>query len=129
MVRRGEEPFLECSSKGDKRFSTFFAYIKRRNDTIENIYQSSKVFDDGVTGLDPKSCKQYQKLHSIINMKECTTLYKQLWLEYLQENPLLLDELTKYSGLSDIFGKEGNNCQATVLWEFRNRWLEHKGVG
>jgi hypothetical protein len=126
MVRHGEDPFLECSSKGNKRFSAFFAYIKSRHNTIENIYQASKVFDDGVTGLEPKECKSYQKHHKIVNMDECTKLYRSLWIEYIKENPYLLDYLTKYSGLSDIFGKEGNNCQATVLWELRNKWLEHK---
>jgi len=27
MIRHGEAPFLECSSKGDKRFSAFCAII------------------------------------------------------------------------------------------------------
>ena len=31
MIKIGEAPFLECSSKGDKRFSAFYARIKAFN--------------------------------------------------------------------------------------------------
>lgn len=44
MIRHGKAPFLECSSRGDKRFSAFYAFLQT-GDTIESIYQSSKMFD------------------------------------------------------------------------------------
>ena len=42
------EGILECSSKGDKRFSALYAKVSVNNvlDTIENHYQKSKVFID-----------------------------------------------------------------------------------
>ena len=44
MIKHGNPPYLECSSRGDKRFSAFYARIKGK--TIEEIYQSAKIFAD-----------------------------------------------------------------------------------
>lgn len=117
MIRVGIPPFLECSSKGDKRFSAFSARIRRRgNKSIEELYQAYKVFDGGVTGLTWQEAKGKKP----INIEECKVFYTQLWTEYIQENPELLKILKIYNGLSDIFGQPGHQCQATVLWNIRN---------
>lgn len=117
MIKHGEAPFYECSSRGDKRFSAFFARIlKRGNRTIENIYQSSKKFPNGVTGLSWREAKGRKAL----NQEEVTTLYSKLWDEYIEENSTLLDILKAQSGLSDVFGQEDHCCQATELWRIRN---------
>ena len=113
MIKCGEAPFLECSSKGDKRFSVFYARIKSRdNKTIEEIYQASKVFSDGKTGLLIREAKGKKA----INDKFIRALYSSLWDEYIDENPELLAVLVKSSGLSDLFGQKGHCCQATELW-------------
>lgn len=117
MVKYGEAPYLECSTQGDKRFSAFCARIEHRKaQTIESIYQAAKVFQGGVTGLDWRSAKG----RKCINQEEVTVLYRILWDEYIFENPHLLLVLKAQSGLSDMFGKEGNCCQATELWRIRN---------
>jgi hypothetical protein len=117
MIKHGTEPFLECSSKGDKRFSAFYARIKSRdNQTIEDIYQSSKIFEDGTTGLSIKEAKGL----SPVNKEETSKLYDLLWDEYINENPELIEILKETSGLSDIFGQAGHQCQATSLWRIRN---------
>ena len=46
--------------------------------------------------------------------------YDQLWQEYINENPELLLVIRSYSGLSDIYGQQGRQCQATSLWKIRN---------
>lgn len=52
MVRHGEAPFLECSSRGDQRFSAFSARLRSQGGrSIEEVYQAAKVFEDGSTGL------------------------------------------------------------------------------
>lgn len=115
-IRHGKAPFLECSSKGDKRYSAFFARIKRRNNkTIEEIYQASKVFEDGSTGLNWKQAKG----KNAVNIEECRRLYSELWDMYIAENPDLLVPLCAASGVSDIFGQPGRACQATELWRIR----------
>lgn len=115
MIRHGEAPYLECSSKGDKRFSAFYAVLNGR--TIEEIYQASKVFEDGRTGLTWKEAKGKKA----VNQEECSRLYASLWDQYIEANPKLLDVLKEASGLSDIFGQEGHCCQATELWRIRNQ--------
>jgi hypothetical protein len=113
MIRHGVAPFLECSSRGDKRFSAFYARLD--GISIEQHYQSAKVFEEGVDleWFERQGCKP-------LNAAECTTLYALLWDEYIRVNPHLLDVLRGATGLSDVFGKAGHCCQATELWRIRN---------
>lgn len=116
MIRHGQAPFLECSTKGDKRFSAFCARIKsRENKSIEVIYQAAKIFANGDTGLSWREAKGRRA----INQEECAKLYSILWDEYIEENPALLDILKLYPGLQDTFGQPGHCCQATELWRIR----------
>lgn len=113
MVRHGTAPFLECSSRGDKRFSAFYAIV--RGKCIEQWYQEAKVFEDGVD-LTWKERQGFKPL----NRDECRKLYSALWDEYIGEHPEYLPVLQTASGLSDIYGKPGHFCQATELWRIRN---------
>lgn len=123
MIQHGKAPFLECSSKGHKCFSAFYARIPRcGNRTIEDIYQASKVFEEGLTGLSIKEAKG----RKAINMEECASLYSRLWDEYIEENKELGVKLMLASGLSDMFGQARHVCQATELWRIRNQLLARK---
>lgn len=118
MIRHGTAPYLECSSMGDKRFSAFYARLRSHDHrTIEDIYQASKVFDDGTTGLNWRQAKG----RSPVNYEECKALYAELWDRYIAENRHLVPILTKAPGLSDQFGRPGSVCQATELWRIRER--------
>lgn len=121
MLRRGNAPYLECSSRGEQRFSAFYARIRAYgNKSIEEIYQAAKVFEDGSTGLSWREAKGRQAT----NMAEIRALYSKLWDLYIDENPHLQELLINASGLSDIFGKEGHACQADELWRIRERLLQ-----
>lgn len=114
MVKHGVAPFLECSSKGDKRFSAFYARIRGRS--IEEHYQAAKIFTDGSTGLTWREAKG----RKAVNQEQCADLYGRLWTLYIEQNPELLTVLRNASGLSDMFGQPGHCCQATELWRIRN---------
>ncbi len=114
MMRYGKAPYLECSSKGDRRFSPFYAKVNGKS--IEEQYQAAKIFEDGNTGLSWKQAKG----RKATNMKECTILYENLWHQYITEHPNLLIILKQASGLSDMFGQRGCVNQAEVLWRIRN---------
>lgn len=123
MVIFGNPPILECSSKGDKRFSAFYARIREfGNKSIEEIYQSSKLFliDGELKSMDNwKDAKGKHPQNDI----ECRMIYKALWILYFEENPELYDVINQYSGFSDIFGQRGHACQAEEIY---NIWLDRK---
>ena len=101
MIQHGTAPFLECSSRGDRRFSAFAARIKGRgNKSIGDIYQAAKVFADGSTGLTWREAKGKRA----VNADVVRALYSVLWDDYVAENPHLLLALTAASGLQDLFG-------------------------
>ena len=116
MIKHGKPPYLECSSRGDKRFSAFRARpVSLNGASIEEAYQAMKVMEDGSTGLTWRAAKGKRP----INMEACATAYAKWWREWVDEQDLL-SVLKKASGLSDMFGQPGHQCQATVLWEIRN---------
>lgn len=121
MVKFGFNPMLECSSKnpkGDKRFSAFYAKLQKyANRTIEEVYQAAKVFEDGSTNLSTEAAKG----RKAVNMEEVRKLYEELWDLYFEENPELLKVIRQYRGFSDVFGKEGNACQAASIYRI---WIK-----
>lgn len=117
MMRYGKPPFIECSSRGDKRFSAFWAIVNGKS--IEDQYQSAKIFEDGSTGLHWKQAKG----RKAVNVEECHLLYEKLWRQYISEHPELLQILRRSSGLCDIFATRGSINQAEVLWKIRNESL------
>lgn len=117
MLTYGKEPFLECSSRGDKRFSPFYALVNGRS--IEEQYQAAKIFDDGSTGLDWKKAKGRRATNAV----ECAILYEKLWRQYISEHPVLLEVLKRASGLSDMFATKGTVNQAQILWKIRNEQM------
>lgn len=122
MIQIGEPPYLECSTRGDKRFSPFYARPFCLNGfSIEDAYHACKVFDDGSTGLNWRVAKEKKKAgHTVVNQGECNILYSELWDLYMSENPDLLDVIQSASGLSDMFGQSSGPCQAIELWRIRN---------
>lgn len=115
MVRYGSAPYLECSSKGDKRFSAFSARPRSLNGrSIEQAYQAMKIFADGSTGLSWRDAKG----KFAVNQETCAAAYEQWWREWVDEQQLA-PVLRAAAGLSDIFGQVGHVCQAEVLWRIR----------
>lgn len=123
MMTYGKSPFLECSTKGDRRFSAFVAKVNGRS--IEEQYQAAKVFEGGVTGLHWTKAKGWKAQ----NAEECAALYEKLWAQYIEEHPELQDVLVKASGLSDMFAGKGLGVnQACVLWNIRQRLIDEQST-
>ena len=122
MIRVGEPPYLECSTRGDTRFSPFYARPSALGGlSIEEAYHALKLFDDGSTGLSWREAKALKALgHIVVNQKFCNEAYSAMWDAYIAENPELLEVLREQSGLSDIFGQVPGPCQAIELWRIRN---------
>lgn len=114
MITVGEPPYYECSSRGDRRFSAFFARPRiLRGRSIEEAYQGFKVIN-GRSGWSVKEAKGRRAE----NQEECALYYALLWRVWVLEQGLLPVLLSK-TGLSDMFGRPGSVCQAEVLWRIR----------
>ena len=122
MIKIGLPPFLECSSRGDKRFSAFHARIRGREfQSIEQIYQSSKIFRTGDIGVN--SITGHMR-----NWKDAKGK-RPLNIEYIEENRHLIPVLLSSTGFSDMFGQEGHICQAIALWKIRYELIEYDKQG
>jgi len=120
-LKFGEEPYLECSSRGDRRFSAFYAKVKPYKShnfvhSIEEGYQGFKIFEDGRTGLSWKEAKGKKP----VNIEECRKYYSDVWDLYFQQNPDLIDVILEYRGFSDMFGQKGHACQAEEVYRIYN---------
>jgi hypothetical protein len=122
MIRVGDPPYLECSSKGDQRLSAFYARPSDLGgESIETVYQAHKQYSDGSTGHDWRENRRRRYLGDLpVNEGDCAVLYSCLWDWYIEENPHLLELIRSATGLSDVFGEEGRPCQALELWRIRN---------
>jgi len=125
-VKRGE-PYYECSSRGDKKYSAVFARIKKYNNkSIEEIYQLDikgyrKLTNDWreAKGKPPLVNKTEEELFQD---------YVKLWEEYFKENPNLLEEIRiKAIGktITDMFGVTPIN-QARAICYILNNYNECK---
>lgn len=117
MVRFGTEPFLECSSKGDRRFSAFYARVELQGviKSIEDWYQGYKVFEGGITGLNWKEAKG----KAALNQEDARMYYSYLWDIYFDRNQNLYQVIKPYNGFTDIFGQEGHACQAEEVYRHK----------
>ncbi|HDR7922454.1 MULTISPECIES: DarT1-associated NADAR antitoxin family protein [Bacillus] len=121
---------LECSTKGDKRFSALSAKVSVHDvfDTIENHYQKSKVFKDesgsyytckkweNAKGKKPVACKIG---NTILSIEYLSMFYELLWYKYLKSNEYLIDVLAKFDEYHDMFkSKKSIVCQADTIREY-----------
>ena len=120
---------LECSSKGDIRFSAFGAKIKvfGKLNTIENHYQLSKRFlgSNGEVVI-PKSWKEakgkdiefFEINGRKFKPKYLTAFYDLMWVKYLDSNPDLVKYASKFDDFTDMFKGKSINCQADTIRKY-----------
>ncbi|MFJ8528359.1 DUF6977 family protein [Bacillus sp. NPDC094106] len=136
---------LECSTKGDKRFTALCAKVSVHDtfDTIENHYQKSKVFqgEDGIyytckkwedaKGKKPVACKIG---NVVLPIGYLSMFYELLWYKYLKSNEYLIDVLAKYDDYHDMFkSKKSMVCQADTIREYmkdeNDEWYQEEERG
>lgn len=125
---------LECSSIGDKRFSSFCAFVNLNGiyDSIENHYQNSKGFNikpETIKGSKP----DYIQLIGIkYNLKYLTPLYNLLWIKYLDKNKELVEYASDFDDFKDVFKWSSINCQADTIRQYvkqgRNSFFENEDM-
>lgn len=112
---------LECSTRGDRRFSAFGAYItiNGKTDCIENFYQCSKKTEDGEIAGKGRPFKYFVCPFCGLEFpkEEVSDLYKGLWIIYFNNHPELLEYASRFDGFNDMFKGRSSNCQADVVRE------------
>ena len=112
---------LECSSKGDKRFSALYAKVifDDKYDSIEHHYQNCK------RKYNSSKVKKGEKPdYIIINQYKLpinflSPFYKYLWFIYLESHKDLVKYASAFDSFTDMFkGKNTINSQADVIKEY-----------
>ena len=130
---------LQCHSRGDTRFSPFFARVTAFGQTssIEHFYQSSKVFEGEVRARDWRHAKDCQRrglrrvgwqigpLRLPVRPNADGTsftlddfgiqFYVSLWLKHLLANPDLVAYASAFDEFEDPFRGRVPFCQADVI--------------
>jgi len=112
---------LECSSRGDKRFSALYAKVLAFgiNDTIEKHYQRSKR--NAARGFVGKGqpVDHMELGNHRYPVAMLTDWYRLLWIRYLDDNPELVEYAKQFDEFTDMFrGKNTINCQADVIRDY-----------
>ncbi|BBE31760.1 hypothetical protein OSSY52_19010 [Tepiditoga spiralis] len=147
----GINKILEISSKSESQLgiqlSAFNLKIRTSKGRfhLENIFQSSKVFENGgpyndILYLTSKDAKKDERLKSSGKLRyfkfdgekwdliPITAFYDYLYFNALLESNIDFDLLLEYEAFSDIeFNhKKSYNCQAEALSKFMNLYKNHK---
>lgn len=139
---------LECSSRGDKRYSAFNAKVQVFGTyaSIEEHYQLAKVFLAKVKPVpvlvsDPMNVDtRYVRFQSIKEVKDfqkagnepkemringvgypveyLSQWYKLLWVKYLDNHPELVEYASQFDEFTDMFRGKAVNCQADVINQY-----------
>lgn len=112
---------LECSSRGDKRFSTFYANVESGGvkASIETHYQNCKKFSRPVSNPKGKRPDYLLINGCVFDLTYLTAYYKLLWIKYLNEHPELVEYAKQFDTFTDMFrGRNTINCQADVICEY-----------
>lgn len=101
---------LECSSRGDQRFSPEFAKVKINGieRSISDIYQDAKKIVDYVPGRYGKKVARIEDPFTgdKLSASEAAWLYRGLWMTYFNQNPDLVKYAEQFDGFSNINSKE-----------------------
>lgn len=116
----GQPRVLECSSRGDRRFSALFALvkIKGKEQSIEEWYQNAKRTSDGKKAGKGKSFDHIicpftgDKLPA----KDAADLYRGLWITYLSNNPDLVKYASQFDEFTNMYsGNHLEECPEEVI--------------
>lgn len=110
---------LECSTKGDKRFSAFCAYItiNGKTDSIEHFYQNAKRVNSGEVAGKGKPFDYFICPFCGVKFtpEEASNLYKGLWIVYYNKHPELIRYARQFDIFNDMLKGKSTNCQADVI--------------
>lgn len=117
---------LYCDSRGDIRFSAFYAYVEIDGvkDTIEHFYQNAKRDENGKIPGKGKSVAYFIWKDKKYEPEYLSNLYEDLWRLYFEQNSDLLEYAKQFDNFVDRFKGRCINCQADVIAKIVNESKE-----
>lgn len=111
---------LECSSRGDRRFSALYARVKifGREASIEEHYQLAKRFPRAPRTWREAKGRRPAHLEicgRVLPPEYLTAWYALLWLVYLDAHPELVAYAREFDEFADSFARPGANSQADMV--------------
>ena len=112
MQNYSKNKVLECSSKGDRRFSALYAQVSAFGilATIEKHYQRCKKDKNGNAVKKGKPVDHIVLNGIKLESRFLTQWYNLLWIKYLDSDPVLVDYLKNYEDYTDSFKGKAINC-------------------
>ena len=108
---------LECSTKGDKRFCAFYAFVD-----FDGKYKSINAhIQDCKRNEQDKPCHQGEWATHIVLCGQklpagnLIAFYRYLWYLYLRANPDLVDYAADFKAFTNQFRGNSKNCPAECV--------------
>jgi hypothetical protein len=138
---KDDKLILECSTKGDIRFSAFGAEVTvfGKKATVEEHYQLSKRFVTNTLDMMNNNLYAPKSIYDVKGKNAKTKdmslylifvngfyfppdfrleFYKWMWLKYLDENPELVAYASRFDDYNDIFKGKSIICQADCIRQY-----------
>lgn len=116
---------LECSSRGDSRFSALTAglTIAGVQDSIEGHYQKAKRFGSAPPPQSWRAGKgrrptHFEFLERPIPLEYSRGFYDLLWIKYLDTHPELVAYAAQFTDFHDVFARPGRVSQAESIRQY-----------
>ena len=121
---------LQCHSKGDKRFSAFYAKIKIQGKmiTIEEFYQNAKRLYDGSIAGKGKPFDYLYIFDKVIPKEYCSQFFLLLWIQYFIENKNLYEYACTFDDYLDIFKGKSINNQEDAIRKICKNGISHARI-
>jgi hypothetical protein len=121
-MNKPEKRVLECSTRGDKRFSALVARVRVAGywATIEEHYQLSKRFKGSPAPTTWREGKGKAPDYLVVVGRHIPeslkrAFYDMLWVKYLDAHPDLVEYAKLFDDYSDCFARPGGVSQADSI--------------
>ena len=125
MMIKGEKTMkiLECSSKGDKRFCSFYAFVEfdGKYKNIEAHLQDCKRNENGMPCQKGEWATHIVLCNQKLPISSYTAFYRYLWYVYFRSNPDLVDYASEFKAFNNMYRGNSKNCPSECIKAYVKR--------
>ena len=114
---------LECSSKGDKRFCSYYAFVEfdGKYKSIETHLQDCKRNEQGYPSKKGEWATHVVLCGQKLPISNYTAFYRYLWYTYFRANPDLVDYAADFKAFTNQFRGNSKNCPTDCIKAYIHR--------